>query len=45
MAVNVENVHDTVPNHLVAECLFDWHGLDKRSRATVLCFNGALQLV
>ena len=42
MAVNSENVNDTVPYGFTLEYFFDRRRLDKRSRAAVLCFDGAL---
>ncbi len=38
-------MHDTFPNRLAAERLFDRHQLDKRNRAAVLRFNGLFQFV
>jgi hypothetical protein len=42
MAIDLEDVHDAIPNGLAVEGLFDWHSLNKRGRAAVLCFDGSL---
>jgi hypothetical protein len=36
-------MHNTFPNGVAAECLFDRHGLENRSFAAVLRFNGTFQ--
>jgi hypothetical protein len=45
MACEVEDVHDAFPDGLAAKAFLNWNGLDHRRRATMLRFNGPLQLI
>ena len=45
MALQVKDVHDTLPHGFALENLFDGQRIDQRGRAAVLSFNCSLKLV
>jgi len=44
VALEVEDMHDAIPDRLAVVGLMHWHGLHKRSRPAVLGFHGMLKL-